>query len=486
MIQGDSQVSPAERVGLFFASIERNLTDAREAHRHQCIGFFNQLEPRLTAARELDRELNHHLAHRFNVFRYLKDDELGLSRVIADLLNPLADHGQGPLFLRLLLDMLKLDSPAADLSGAKVFVERSIEGNRRIDIYVEMSFGEKRYGLAIENKPRAPDRCDQVKDYLKHLNGRRERGEFDQFHLIYLSPQGKPPDDISLPESEYQKWRGRFLIMPYHHRRASADDADGEGSGGALEEYRAPCSLTEWLDACRTQCEAQRLRWFLGDAESYCRRTFGEPDMASDLETKTVVELLESEPNHLETARVIYESWPKVRDKICSRFLVHLRGCVKSRLEETLGDSAQDIRLEPQYDGTHKNAVYELRIYRSSWPVHQGGGSVALGRTKISLRLFPGSSYRAWYGVWSPPNSDLEGKLKAKFPDSEDPDDGYPIWLWVETDMSDWYKFVSKLHKETKDGSGEITNYYVETLVEFAERAIPIISNVEGSQSSQN
>ena len=482
MIQGDSQVSPAERVGLFFASIERNLTDAREAHRHQCIGFFNQLEPRLTAARELDRELNHHLAHRFNVFRYLKDDELGLSRVIADLLTPLADHGQGPLFLRLLLDKLKLDSPAADVSGAKVFVERSIEENRRIDIYVEMSSGEKRYGLAIENKPYAGDQYEQVKDYLEHLDGR-----FDRFHLIYLSPTGESPGETSLPNSEYKNWQDRFLIMPYHHRRASVGDADGEGSGDAFERYRAPCSLTQWLATCRTQCEAQRLRWFLGDAESYCRRTFGDADMASDLETKTVVELLESEPNHLETARVIYESWPEVRDRICRRFLVRLRGCVKSRLEETLGDSAQDIRLEARYDGTHKNAVNKLGIYCSSWPVHQGDDSVALGRTEIFLYLFPQNSNQAWYGVWSPPNSDLEGKLKAEFPDSESPDDGYPVWLWVEKDRSDWHKFVSELHQETKDNrGGAITDYYVETLVEFAKRAIPIISNVEGSQSSQN
>ena len=481
-MQGDLQASPAERVGLFFAAIEENLADAREAHRHQCTELFSQLGPRLTAARELDRQLNHHLAHRFNVFRYLKDDELGLSRIIADLLTPNAAHGQGPKFLRLLMDMLELEAPAADVSGAKVFVERSIEGNRRIDIYVEISSGDKSYGLAIENKPFDKDRKQQVKDYLEHLKGR-----FDQFHLIYLSPTGESPGEISLPMSEYKNWQDRFLIMPYHHRRASSDEADGEGSGDALKKYRAPCSLTQWLTACRAQCEAQRLRWFLNDAESYCRRTFGDADMASDLETKTVVELLESEPNHLETARVIYESWPEVRDRICRRFLVHLRGCVKSRLEETLGDSAQDIRLEPQYDGTHKSAVYELRIYRSSWPVHQGGGSVALGRTEISLRLVPGSSHRAWYGVWSPPNSDLEGKLKAEFPDSESPDDGYPVWLWVEKERSDWHKFVSELHQETKDNrGGAITHYYVETLVEFAKRAIPIISNVEGSQSSQN
>ena len=477
-MQGDLQASPAERVGLFFASIERNLTDAREAHRHQCIEFFNQLEPQLTAAREIDRQLNHHLAHRFNVFRYLKDDELGLSRIIADLLTPNAAHGQGPKFLRLLMDMLELEAPAADVSGAKVFVERSIEGNRRIDIYVEISSGDKSYGLAIENKPFDKDRKQQVKDYLEHLDRR-----FDQFHLIYLSPTGEPPGETSLPKSEYKNWQDRFLIMPYHHRRASADDADGEGSGGALEEYRAPCSLTEWLDACRTQCEAQRLRWFLSDAESYCRRTFGEADMASDLETKTVVELLEKEPSHLETARVVYESWPEVRDGICKQFLEHLRDRIRRRIKKENSELAQDACVEAQYQGEGRGNVNRLSIYLNSRPQHPATNSVAL--EKAAIRLRPGA--RVWYGVWSPPNQDLEGELRAEFRDSEKPDDGYPVWWWVGNDWSNWHKIVPELHQETEDNrGGAITDYYVETLVEFAKRAIPIISNAEGSQPSQN
>ena len=46
-------------------------------------------------ARELDLVLDRHLAHRFNVFRYLRTDELGLSRVIADLLDPGVGHFAG-------------------------------------------------------------------------------------------------------------------------------------------------------------------------------------------------------------------------------------------------------------------------------------------------------------------------------------------------------------------------------------------------------
>ena len=54
---------------------------------HEYKPFFNELQPRLETARMLQRELESNLAQRFNVFDYLRTDELGLSRIIADLLS---------------------------------------------------------------------------------------------------------------------------------------------------------------------------------------------------------------------------------------------------------------------------------------------------------------------------------------------------------------------------------------------------------------
>ena len=70
--------------------------------------FFAELVPRLEMARDLERKLGRKLAHRFNNLDYLRDDELGLSRIIADLLNPKASHGQGVLFLQTLLALERL------------------------------------------------------------------------------------------------------------------------------------------------------------------------------------------------------------------------------------------------------------------------------------------------------------------------------------------------------------------------------------------
>ena len=127
--------------------------------------FFDGLLPRLETARTLQRELDSQLAHRFNVFDYLRKDELGLSRIIADLLDPQAKHGQGPLFLELLLRRLKGPFATMErLDHAGVEVERTIKDGRRLDICVRIG----NHCLAIENKPdirRCPqDRKERAND----------------------------------------------------------------------------------------------------------------------------------------------------------------------------------------------------------------------------------------------------------------------------------------------------------------------------------
>ena len=61
--------------------------------------FLRALKSRLAGARAVQAELDRRLAARFNVFDHFHTDELGRSRVIADLLDPQAAHGQGTLFL---------------------------------------------------------------------------------------------------------------------------------------------------------------------------------------------------------------------------------------------------------------------------------------------------------------------------------------------------------------------------------------------------
>ena len=80
----------------------------RRGRQRECVRLLQELTPQVHAARAVERELDRQLARRFNIFRYLRRDELGLSRIIADLLDPIAEHGQGTMFLESMLELLEV------------------------------------------------------------------------------------------------------------------------------------------------------------------------------------------------------------------------------------------------------------------------------------------------------------------------------------------------------------------------------------------
>ena len=187
--------------------------------------FFAEVSPRLETAQTLDDELDRQLARRFNVFRYLRTDELGFSRMIADLLDPAGDHGQGATFLHLLTAKLNF-AKDVNLAGAKVQTERPIDvdGRRRLlDICVEI---DSKHCVVIESKSNdAGDQEGQVEDYLTWL----ERN-YQHTMLVYLSPTGYRPSELSVAsetinalEAETPK---RLVIMPCGSNGVSDDEDD--------------------------------------------------------------------------------------------------------------------------------------------------------------------------------------------------------------------------------------------------------------------
>ena len=155
--------------------------------------------------------------------------------------------------------------------------------------------------LAIENKPYAGDQQSQVKDYLEHL----KKEYCDRFLLIYLSPTGEGPSEWSLPQQEIDRWRGRLVIMPYDYRFGGDIPTDD------YSELRTDTSLSNWLFECRETCQVEKLRWFLKDAELFCRKMFGGNDMTTDSEARAVREYLLSEPQNLTTAKAVSTVGPK-------------------------------------------------------------------------------------------------------------------------------------------------------------------------------
>lgn len=208
--------------------------------------FFDDVNYRVQLTERLQCQLDVRLATGFNVFDLIEPDENKLSDVLAGLLNPKGAHGQGDLFLRLLFDRLDLRPDAKLTTDATVQREAPMHGtrkdHRRMDVFVNAGVL-----LAIENKVDSPEQQDQVSDYLVDLERRCPclPGQPIRNTLIYLTPDGRPPKLPGDSDLEYHQKSGRLHCWGYQ------DD------------------LRDWLDACRRDCQAQKIRDFLSDFMAY-------------------------------------------------------------------------------------------------------------------------------------------------------------------------------------------------------------------------
>ena len=448
--------------------------------------FFDELFSRLEESRRIDRELDRVTSYRFNVFDYLDQKELGLSRIIADLLNPTARHGQGILFLSILLalDGIRnaLNWPALDPRGVTVVTERQITDKRRIDISVEIVDPDgNAYCLSIENKPYGPDKPKQVMDYLQYLKCRYD----DRFILIYVSPTGEGPSEQSISKKSLEGWKKHFAIMPYVTDPLLREDE--------FEEMRLRHTLTHWLGECRKNCEVDRLRWFLGDAERFCRETIGGLAMASERENDTIRRFVLSDSKHLDTALSVHRAWPLIRDDVCKRFLEHL--CkhidVTVRKNRYLEKTVADIVVDCRYGGASPWQSY-IWLYRKSWREYRGGPS-AMTRSAICLNNAKSGSSGWGAGVISPISReymwDDDGERRDRLDKAIETSferghrtDRWPRWIPLDACQGDWNSLVVELEKECGRGYyGRITDYFVTEFVAISKRAIPIIDGLEGT-----
>ena len=250
---------PIHSAGLsaFFEGLEINTNLAASSHTADLLTFVTGLGSAVRIAQRAQAELDRRAAPRFSLFDFFHERETDLSRVFGGLLDPSGTHGQGDTFLRLFLDEVRgvLDGevlgrfPAGNLRDSRVYLEHHTDTGRSIDIVVRVR-GDTWIG--IENKPWAGEQPNQVSDYLKYLRTRAGSDTDPDAWLVYLSGDGKRPE--TLPDDPED--RIRCPTLPYR---------------GA--ECGSP-SLASWVEKCRIECKAERVRWFLTDLFEYMRKWF--------------------------------------------------------------------------------------------------------------------------------------------------------------------------------------------------------------------
>ena len=442
------------------AELSAHLASARQSDRDRYGSFFATLSARLAGARAVERELDLRLARRFNALNYLRTDELGLSKIVADLLDPSSAHGQGSAFLERFIEMIGpprwLADGTAPLDNFDVTVvrERQIDCGGRLDISVEFRLrGQEAACVAIENKPYAADGEAQIESYLAFLRRRYSR----RFLLVYLSPHGGRPSNEGLPEGASEAGLTTMSYCP-------------PPPGGADEhpELRLPFSLTDWLRECRRSCDVERLRWFLRETEAFCLKTFGGT-VTTTSEQKEVRDFILASDDNVRTAIAVAEVWLETRNDVVRRFLKALREPIADNLR-VIGD------LQVDSDFTSRGRSDGVWVFRTAWST--GGGPSPI------VRLSPDGGVSNWYvgvsidtdGRYADVGERLQQGLHLGMPLGGRSSAGWPWFRYLE-EHKDWAPLVARLHEETGN-AGELTDYLSSCLVETAKAVVPIIDQV--------
>jgi len=232
----------------FFANATRLLRGGREQNMTNIHPFFEKLVSLLKQKRIDDLRL----ASDFNVFDYIQPDELKLSRIIADLLDPKGSHGQQRICLEAFVEaMIEQTSEEQPLRKTLIKLQKTVRDDnyffevrseeptldrRRMDIVVNI--GGKN-GIVIENKPWANDQKDALGDYADEAARRFS----DCWVLIYLHGTGKAVDEYTISKKKLRKLEkdGNFFNTDYTY------------------------FLIRWLKICLERVEAEKIRCFLRD-----------------------------------------------------------------------------------------------------------------------------------------------------------------------------------------------------------------------------
>ncbi|MGG7056411.1 PD-(D/E)XK nuclease family protein [Nitrosomonas sp. ANs5] len=252
--------------------------------KDQVNDLLKQVAFTIATLKEARNRFSDRLAPEFSIFDYLRTDEMGLSRCIASLLDPIGKHGQKEAFLELFLE--KINWPT-NMKISSIELEKQANGQRRIDIYLRFENGKI---IGIENKPWAGDQKNQLSDYAAFIE--KEAGG-NQWLLIYLNNNDPSSDSGIKDKQRALENEGKFFQLSFS-------------------------AIIEWLNECACKSRALVVRLFIEELANFIRSNVnGELDMSEENEIKNIVLF---SPETFTSAFHISLAMTKVKETILEEF----------------------------------------------------------------------------------------------------------------------------------------------------------------------
>lgn len=356
-------------------------------------------------------------SNRFNPFQFLRTDEMGLSKILAFLLDPTETHGQGDLFLNSFLKFINkhqfLAYQKVNIYLEKITKEENNEKtnkNGRHDIFIEGLLDNKRsWVISIENKLQgAVDQPKQMHTYAKDLKNYVS----DSYFLIYLPIFSNNPPEKSISEDKWAELMSDKKAM-----------------------VLSASMLIQWLD--NTVIIAPAVKQFCNDFKKF----LSEDIMGNTQNSNELIECLINNDKALFSALTVLETRETLYEKLMTMLVEQLK-IRFNRYAKLI-----NINFECGEDEGFNKKGYGLYIGNDDF-----GVCIYFNKRGLS---------DAYVGVYANHDNLFDNILNvfSKFIKENnyyesDKDDNMPLWKWLEDEYEVWdAKVLSKIP------SGELASY---------------------------
>jgi hypothetical protein len=237
----------------------------------------------------------------FNIFNVLEisEKEVIICRFLIHMLRPDAAHQCGRVFFDLFFEkVLKGIKKPNESAAIKVFGEKIIDNNRRIDIVIEYDD----VSIPIEVKINADDQKDQCSDYVKHARNAL---------LYYLTIDGDEPGNDSNYESVRDKvglvsWVTILQWLEACILHISKTEKNAEFFDSLCQYKKAVESFVEKDNAVRQIIKRRPELEKAGSLISFAYHSYKNGNAGA--EHKAVIDIIQSSPDYTEAAKEISEA----------------------------------------------------------------------------------------------------------------------------------------------------------------------------------
>lgn len=283
-------------------------------------GFLREVGIKIQSLKEAKRLYGNQVAPDFHIFDYLRDDEMGLSRCIGNLLDPNGKHGQGDVFLKEFLKILNnlinenilITSQADETNEAlkeasikwdalnakdcRISLEQVIDNLRRVDITLKFGCGAL---IGIENKPWADDQKNQLLDYANFLAKSAGSNPWTLVYLCNTEPSKTSiPNELSLNLIE----NGNLIRINYDE-------------------------IIDWLRICASHAKAPVVRVFIEELSKYIRKEInGEVEMSVSSAVQNII----LHEDNLEAAMLVSKTIDNVKRELIAKLKSELINATQS------------------------------------------------------------------------------------------------------------------------------------------------------------